>query len=198
MLSGEQMDRIREEENFRQEARKELKSKEPAVSFGGKTWKLLNSSFALWFLSSVVLAGLTWAFTEYQGYASQEKAKEALKERLSTEIAFRISNAIAQNKLDTKRLNSGEQFSTYSLFSTDFDYLNNEVYDRNATPPYQIDYSVFPEYKNRTFRSLLRELRNTVGKEDIKHLHDADDEYIKLEDIVDAANLKNGNLQGAK
>jgi hypothetical protein len=37
-----------------------------------------------------------------------------------------------------------------------------------------------------------------VGKEDIKHLHDADDEYIKLEDIVDAANLKNGNLQGAK
>jgi hypothetical protein len=142
------------------------------------------------FLSSVVLAGLTWAFTEYQGYASQEKAKEALKERLSTEIAFRISNAIAQNKLDTKRLNSGEQFSTYSLFSTDFDYLNNEVYDRNATPPYQIDYSVFPEYKNRTFRSLLRELRNTVGKEDIKHLHDAEDEYIKLEDIVDAADLK--------
>jgi hypothetical protein len=36
MLSGEQMDRIQEEETFRQEVRKELKNKEPAVSLAGK------------------------------------------------------------------------------------------------------------------------------------------------------------------
>jgi hypothetical protein len=68
--------------------------------------------------------------------------------------------------------------------------LNNEVYDRSATPPYQIDYSVYPDYKNRTFRSLLRELRNSVGNDDIKYLHGAEDEYIKLEYIVNSADVK--------
>jgi hypothetical protein len=58
MLSDEQETRIREEEIFRQEVRNELGSQKPAASPGGKFWKFLNSSFALWFLSSVFLGSL--------------------------------------------------------------------------------------------------------------------------------------------
>ena len=190
MLSGEQMDKIQEEENFRHEARKKLEAKRSAASIRGKLWKLLNSSFALWFLSSVVLASLTWAFTEYQRYVTEENAKAELKQRISTEITFRIANGIIQNNLDTERLKSGEQFSPYSAFLSEFNYLNNDVYDRSVTPPFQIDYSVYNEYKTRKFRSLLAEIRSAVEKGDTKYLHDADQNYLKLENLVDVASIK--------
>ena len=72
-----------------------------------RLWPLLNSSFGLWFLTSVVVGGLGAVYTHNQNEKNEalkklefSQAEDAnrrrLIEKLDLEIAFRLSNTISQ------------------------------------------------------------------------------------------------------
>lgn len=72
-----------------------------------RLWPLVNSSIGLWFLSSVVLGGLGFLYTQNQNernealkkleFAQAEAAKnKVLVEKLDLEIGYRLSTAISQ------------------------------------------------------------------------------------------------------
>lgn len=110
MLTTEEKARIRSEEIFRAEIRNELGPK-PApvshVSFKKKLWEFLNSTFGLWFLSSVILAGVANWYTNKQAEIREnEKRQEraqleaqataAIRQRLLLEISYRFSATLSR------------------------------------------------------------------------------------------------------
>ena len=99
MLTEEERQRIRLEEQYRLEIRRQIEQEKPKSS---RLWTFLNSTFGLWLLSAVVI---TWASTLYtqslnrriEAQKAQDTAKaEATKnkdlvERLDLEIGYRLS-----------------------------------------------------------------------------------------------------------
>jgi hypothetical protein len=62
MLTPEDQTRIRKEEIFRAEVRERLAA--DAARGASRLWKFVNTSFGVWFLSAVVLGGLSWLLSE--------------------------------------------------------------------------------------------------------------------------------------
>jgi hypothetical protein len=55
MLTEDEKKHIREEELFRREVQQQFDPEKPPASIGKRLWSLMNSGFALWFLSSIVV-----------------------------------------------------------------------------------------------------------------------------------------------
>jgi len=193
MLSSEERSRIEVEEVFRQEVRRQLEAKMPTPSRGQKLWKVLNSSFSVWFLSSVVIASLTWAVATYERSRSEQAQRTEHQKRLNTEIGFRIENGINGLLADEERMQLGIKLSRFWIYNDGLNYLNNRVIAsytaRPYPPPEQVDYSVYPEYRDRKFRSLLYELRSVAHTSTAVALRDADIQYKNLEDITSTAQV---------
>jgi hypothetical protein len=110
MLLEEEKNRIRAEEVFRQEVRREIETGMAKQSTGKQFWSVLNSSFALWFLSSVVIASLTTVVTMYQKSHSEQMQKTDIQRRLNMEISSRIAEGLVALHLDQKRIEGGKAF----------------------------------------------------------------------------------------
>src|SRR5579862_4598115 len=156
MLTDDEKARIRAEEIFRLEVNRELAASKPRGSLRERSWAFLNSSLGLWVLSSVVLAGLTTAYAHYQSNREEQTRKAELERRLDTEISSRISSALAGLRLDKVRIEQGERYQPEWIYSTAQSYLDNFFI---TDPSSRRDFSVYPDYRNRTFRSLVLELR---------------------------------------
>ena len=181
MLSEEEKGRIRTEEIFRAEVRRELEGKEPS-SRAKRFWTFLNSSFALWFLSSVVLAGLTTAVTSYQAKRSERLRKAQIERRLDTEISSRIGLTLRTVRLERAKIASGQAQPPGTA------YGNAESYLDNSFPNTSWDFSIYPEYKARTFRSLVSELTSIADPSEQPDLKEAILGYDKLLDLAFRAN----------
>jgi hypothetical protein len=188
-FSGEEKSRIRAEEVFRQEVCRELEARSTPPSRGRNLWALLNSSFVLWFLSSVVIASLTGIVTIYERTHSEQAQKADHQTRLTTEIGFRVENGVSALLADERRIRSGEVWSPFDVYADGLNYLDNRVFYRGGGAPEQIDYSVYAEYHDRKFRSLLFELRSVVGKSATPELGDANDRYMELFDLTSVAQV---------
>lgn len=138
MLSDQEKGRIRAEEVYRHEVRESLNRKDPSL------WDLLNSSFVLWFLSSIVLATLTAA------YGSCSTARETTRTRtergmlLATELhsrALQFLDAISSDRAEPKR-----------------------YWDLLFRPPHQnlATYALYPEFERRPTESLDEELERIL------------------------------------
>jgi hypothetical protein len=182
MLTEGEKIRIRNEEVFRTEVCRELEAKKPR-----SLWTLLNSSFALWFLSSVVLASLTTVFTYYQAKRAEQGRKIEIERRFETEINSRISLALRGAHFDQSRIAHGKEYSPESIYITAQSYLDNSFTTSSSSLQ---DFSVYPEYKGRTFRSLVSELRSVVNRARQSDLTNALEEYEKL---LDLGSQQNGN-----
>jgi len=88
-ISEEDRARIRAEEIFRDEVRASLNVRESSTRMA-RLWKLLNSSFAIFLLSSVVLSGVSFQYQRW--VASQTKKSEhvQLREEASLELNYRF------------------------------------------------------------------------------------------------------------
>ncbi len=73
ILPQEERDRIRSEELFREEVRRQLAREAPA-SFWRRAWESRNSAFTLWLLSSILLSGITAGYSKYQVHQSKIRA----------------------------------------------------------------------------------------------------------------------------
>jgi hypothetical protein len=153
MLSQEESAQIREAEIVRLEASRELEARKPPPSRRERLWATLNSSFVLWFLSSVVIAGVSTSFAAYQGSRDKRLAETERERRLDVEISNRIYSALKGLSFDKQRVEEGEPFSRALAYDNALNYLDNS-WIATGRP----DFSIFPEFKSRTFRSLVVEL----------------------------------------
>ncbi len=91
VLTEREKGKIRAEETFRFELHKQLKAKtNSGRSKRERVWSVLNSSFILWILSSVVLSSLTAGYTFYSNRRAKAEERSKLEYRLNTEISYRI------------------------------------------------------------------------------------------------------------
>lgn len=186
MLLEENKTRIRAEEIFRQEVRREIESRKTEHSRGKQFWSLLNSSFALWFLSSVVLASLTAAITMHQRSHADQMQKAEVQRRLNTEIGSRVAEGLVALRLDLKRIESGKKYFAGSIYTEAASYLDNRVTDGQKS----LDVSIYPEYQKRGFRSLIFELGGVVEQSAFPMLRDAQANYKRLIDLSDQASVE--------
>jgi hypothetical protein len=73
-LSKNQRDRIRAEEIYREELRREFEQQRPPKSLGSQIWAVANSSFGIWLLSSVFVGLMVWSWTTIQEHRAEKKA----------------------------------------------------------------------------------------------------------------------------
>jgi hypothetical protein len=179
MLTEEEKIRIRDEEVFRTEVRHELEARKPR-SRPERTWAFLNSSFALWFLSSVVLASLTTALTYYQAKRSEQSRKSEIERRLDTEISSRIDLAQRGARLDKERVAQHNEYPPEAIYQNVQYYLDNSFMTGSSS---SLDFSIYPEYEKRTFRSLVFELRSVADPSARSELTDALADYERLLDL---------------
>jgi hypothetical protein len=183
MLTDEEKNRIRAEEIFRQEIRLQIEMASRTPSGWKRLWSMLNSSFALWFLSSVVIAGLTAIVTNYQKRRGEDTQKVDTQKRLNIEIGSRIAEGLVALHLDHDRMDRGQVFFASALYSEALSYLDNRVVFEQKS----LDFSVYPEYRTRSFRSLVFELSFVIDPSELPNLRQADGNYKKLADLADHA-----------
>lgn len=143
MLSEEEKAKIKAEEIFRQAVRAELeRQRQPEKeSSSKKLWRVLNSSFGLWFLSTIVLGIVVTGYTKWQEKLWAAKRDQQTIMQIDIEVALRlnhfrstINNSVSQKQfvaaLAALEKSSNDLFSIYS----------------------------FPEYERRSVQALLIEL----------------------------------------
>lgn len=186
MLTEEGKIRIRDEEVFRTEVLRELEANKPR-SRPERLWALLNSSFALWFLSSVVLASLTTALTYYQSKRSEQLKMSEIEKRLDTEISSRIALAQRGASLDKERIAVHNEYLPEAIYQNVQSYLDNSFVTGSSN---RLDFSIYPEYEKRTFRSLVFELRSIADPSARTELTDTLAVYERLLDLGSRTSAK--------
>jgi replicative superfamily II helicase len=181
MLTAEQKANVRAEEEFRLEVRRELEAARLAPP-RNRLWSLLNSSFVLWLLSSVVVAGITAAYTRYQNSYSKERERTERVRKLDSEIENRIAQAMARMWVDLQGAKHGARYTSVAIYTNAARYLNND-FARDATST--ADFSIYPEFRTRTLRSLVTELRTLVGEAERSALDRVLVNYEQLADWAD-------------
>jgi hypothetical protein len=143
-LSLEEKRRILLEEKYREEVRKAL---QPEKSKRQRVAEFANSPFAIWLLSSVVLAGLTSLWALIVTMSTTRTAAQARFERVMVEIDYRLTTF--DRALD--RYGREDGFTLIGALSpiTDPVHLSGGF---AGTP-------AFPEFEQRTVNSLLIELK---------------------------------------
>jgi hypothetical protein len=141
MMNDQDKERIRREEIYRQEVRQEIAESAQRKTFRKRIWAFMNSPLGLWFLSTVAIGMLTWSYSQWQANEAREKEDQQHARRLYMEVVMRIKSvgnllANAQNK---------EQF--FGAMSI----LDNPTLGN-------LSFSIFPQFRNRSVRSLLWEL----------------------------------------
>jgi hypothetical protein len=170
MLLEEEKNRIRAEEIFRYEVRREIEARRPKDSRRKRLWSLVNSTFGVWLLSSVVLGGLTFAYTIYQQQSAEKMRMAQAERRLKQEISGRVANGLDTMRQNSKRIERGEQGRTMeAVYNEAISFLDNRV----TSDSYTYDFSTYPEYKERKFQSLMVELGALAGPSRLAALREA-------------------------
>lgn len=179
MLKEEEKALIRAEEIYRLEVRRELEASKPHPSRRAQLWLFLNSSIALWFLSSVVLAGLTALFTANQRSHAEQLRKAEIVRHLDTEISNRKAMALIGSRVAIMNIEHGlsYMYSPQAIYNFAVSYMDNFFITDPKNPR---DWSSYPEYRNRSFRSLISELKTFVGSGVLPELNKALAAYDKL------------------
>jgi len=99
MLTPEQKTMIRAEEVFREEIRNEIGSTRPQRNL--TLWDLLNSSIVIWFLTSVVVAAISWAISDAALNRERRETVRRLKwEVYNDGLEFEATVERAANRFD--------------------------------------------------------------------------------------------------
>ena len=98
----ETKDTISNEESFRRQVREDRAKREPPSSFSKRIWAFLNTSFGIWFLSTIIVGLVTFFYNERQRALEQSRQtqeasdkNQAERLRLETERAARNASLIA-------------------------------------------------------------------------------------------------------
>jgi hypothetical protein len=170
MLTKEEKQQIHLEEAYRQEVRNQLQRNEPKRSSSERVLAFLNSALGLWLLSTLVLSFGSFLYTRWEkrrddARQTLEKQRDDARRNLEKqEIAQRENNLLIR-RLDTEissRLNYFASAINHASKVGDKSGLGKAIaaLDRPSESNYLV--TVFPEYANRSLRSLLWELLQIV------------------------------------
>lgn len=179
MLTADEKDRIQAEELFRLEIRRDLEATKPSPTGMQRLWSWLNSSFGLWLLSSVVLAGLTTAYTHYRNQRDQELKSAEARQRLDTEIAGRMFEATKVLAKYSDDIAQGTTGPPSDIYGTVVGYLDNSITESGERQ----DLSIYPEFRGQNFQSLLIEYSSLDGAEKSR-ARDALNAYFHFKDLA--------------
>lgn len=185
MVTNRIKTQIRDQEVYREEVRREIRSR-TSHSQGSRLWQLINSSFALWFLSSVVLAGITTIYSNSQKAHEEYLLKSEMLRRLHTEIQSRVSEGLVASRLDLRRIDEGKKYYDGAIYGEALNYLNNKV----SADRMLFDVSIYPELKERSFRSLVFEMESVCERSSQASLAAAKEDYTALSDLSDQSSVK--------
>ena len=153
-----------------------------------RLWTFLNSGLGVWFLTSVVVGGFTYLFSRYQKSSKEESRKAEIRNRLNLEISTRIAEGLIALRLDSKRLEKGTDYWVTYIYNEAINYLDNrvtyELENKTLTP----DFSIYPEYKQRSFRSLTFELGALADESMFPTLREGRAIYKRLVELADEVN----------
>jgi hypothetical protein len=169
MLTEDEKKHIREEEVFRREVQQQLDAEKPPASIGNRLWSFMNSGFALWVLSSIVVGLFGWMYSNYQAHNIEQAQQRELKRKIINEMSHRATESLsvlvdARTKIDQRDPDSPRVI--FLRISEMFDGKNKSNIN-----------SIYPEYRDRSFLSLIAELNSVVSEEDKKYLVKAQDVY---------------------
>ena len=107
-LSNAVQERIRSEEAYRLEVRRQLKSAEPAY----RRWRTFNSPLVIWLLSSIVLGIVSFGYNQLARWQSERMVNETTAAAVFFEAHFRMK------QMDTvlARARANPQSSALPLF----------------------------------------------------------------------------------
>lgn len=191
LLTDEQKERIKEEEEIKEEVRK------PKVTgFGKKFIQFLNTPFALFLLTSIVLAGFTTLFTHYQAKWKKDAENLDIAVKLDDEIDNRIR--IAECKLkkfesDIDKPPSNPDEITLPDNISDPKFINIYIVDRLNGEPLQngeeakIIKPIYAENKDKPFYSLVSDLKNAVPDDKKTNLKTVLDKFRDLRKSIETA-----------
>lgn len=171
MLNEEEKLRIELEERYRWEVRERLA---PTVPPRDKIWRLLNSAFTLWLLSTVVVGSIAFMFERWDRRreatrlvaaenAARENQRRNTAQNLDAEVSSRLS--YVNHVLTTPEIYAHEERRAEQLVNA---LMALELPSLSEYPV-----GVFPEYANRNFQSLLWELLQNVPDSDKTSLQTA-------------------------
>lgn len=91
-LSDEEVERIREEETAREEARNKVAEQARLTKTKRqKIWDYLNSAFAIWLLTSVLVAAITTGYSKWRETEAKQSTDAARIKKLDGELAYRLA-----------------------------------------------------------------------------------------------------------
>jgi hypothetical protein len=178
MLTDEEKQRIREEEIFRREARRQLEADQPSLPSRTRIWQIVNSSIVLWFLSSIVLGLFGWGHAKYQEHLQQRE----LRRRLNTELAYRMTESLVTLSAAQARVSRGDPDRPDSIYLMLAETLDG--YDRKTKSRIKGTYA---DYQERGFQSLVVELQGLSAAGDRPELTSVSEAYVMLK--IDAMNV---------
>ena len=158
MLTDSDKARILEEETYRREVRLALTDSRGAR--WQKFWSIVNSAVFIWLLSSVVLGTASFLYNRREKADAIEDENRRTAKKLDAEITNRL--------LYFDQLLVMQRMTLQSDSSTQGDYDLSKLLVTALERPSAADYpvNVFPEYLNRSLRSLLWELIEVVPDQD--------------------------------
>jgi hypothetical protein len=176
MLTEDAKTRIRLEEEYRLGIRNELESSREGKTWKARIWVMLNSTFALWFLSSVVLGVLTWAYSGYVNRLAVQSAEMEHNRRLDLEISGRIDEIAVTLGIwgSDKIMLEDRLFSLSGMYLGVAGILDNDRVDGGGN---RHDDSAFPEFRERHFSSLVVERLSTADAVHKKYFLEAREGY---------------------
>jgi hypothetical protein len=177
MLSEEDKERIRREEQFRNEVRSAMAPRAAPRTAADKLWAAANSSFGLWFLSAVLVGGLGKLYADHQAqqaelarqeevalaekarkreteFAEQQRVVE-LSERLALEVAHRFSATMA--RLHAVSIAHGDEKSRRTQLAI------RDAFEPLARPASIKHPPLFAEFRDYSGPALISELRRHAG-----------------------------------
>ncbi|MBV9928532.1 MAG: hypothetical protein JOZ96_26185 [Acidobacteria bacterium] len=169
MLTEDDKKRIREEEVYRQEVRRELEAEKPGPSGGQRLWEVFNKPLVLWFLSTILVGFISWM------YASREAQNKELSQRteairkLDREIRNRVGGSL---KYLDKPQQGHQPLPPYDVFDGVLLSLDKNNGEYAA--------SLYPEYKDKGFQALVTDLKGLVGDDEQADLEKALATYDEL------------------
>ena len=168
MLTEEEKAKILHEEIYRNEIRKEIKSK------GNKYWNFFNSPFGLWFLGTIAIGIITWSYSNIQIRLEQQKNLAEKVNKLDTEIFERLYEYDVQIRSIVI-----EEYTEYgNTFKIEDGNIKKDIlkiYSRLLNIPENLSLSngriipssgIFQEYSNRTTKGLMIELSTYVSSKE--------------------------------
>jgi hypothetical protein len=153
MLSDEDKNRIRLEEEYRHEIRQSLTQGQKPKSLLGTLNGIVDTKLGTFLLTTVLVGVFSWGFSEWQTHRAEQLKKNEAVKRLTLELMHREA---AISRLSLNQFSEAEYHRAIAAATGNIE--GKDILSSYAYRP------VFPEYQERTLISLIYELEASLPR----------------------------------